>query len=181
MVDVEGNQENVINMLSGIKRDGMSDLIEYLKESDFFTAPASTRYHRCYEGGLCEHSLNVTSIFSERNRVTGKIIDSDSVILCGVLHDLCKVGLYYIDDGKYKYFTDHPAEKSHARLSIEIIENFIELKSIEKEIILYHMFLFGCYGRVVEYTPEQLHAAISRNPLVQIFAACDMEESRWID
>lgn len=180
MVNIVDNKATVIDMLSGVNRDGIKDLVSYLEETDFFTAPASTKYHRSYPGGLCEHSLNVTKMLSERNAKTGKVIDSDSVILCGLLHDLCKTNYYQKSGNWYKCVEGHPASKSHARLSIEIIENFIKLRSIEIEIILYHMGLFGCYGYCVEYTPEQLHAAISRNPLVQIFAACDMEESRWL-
>ena len=42
-----------------IKRKGADKLLEYLKKSDFFTAPCSTRYHGAYEGGLVEHSVNV--------------------------------------------------------------------------------------------------------------------------
>lgn len=178
---MDENQLIVIDMLNIVDRDGISDIIDYLKYTDYFTAPASTRYHRSYTGGLCAHSINVTKMFAERNELTGQMISDDSVVICGILHDLCKVGYYYKNNDYFCNVKGHPAERSHARLSIEIIENFIELKPAEKEIILYHMGLFGCYGKIIEYTPDQLHSAISRNPLVQIFAACDMEESRWIE
>ena len=42
-----------------IKREGADKLLEYLVSSDFFLAPASAKFHSSYEGGLCDHSLNV--------------------------------------------------------------------------------------------------------------------------
>ena len=44
---------------NNIHRDGLEDLLSWLQKSDFFTAPASTKYHGAYEGGLCEHSMDV--------------------------------------------------------------------------------------------------------------------------
>ena len=46
-------------LASSINRDGVSDLLDYLNNSDFFEAPASAKYHNCFEGGLCSHSLHV--------------------------------------------------------------------------------------------------------------------------
>jgi 23S rRNA maturation-related 3'-5' exoribonuclease YhaM len=57
-------RENYISLLSSTQRPGIWQLITYLeKETDFFTAPASTRYHVVYEGGLIEHCLNVYECF----------------------------------------------------------------------------------------------------------------------
>ena len=177
MTDIEGHWDKTVTLLQGVKREGSSDLIEYLEVSDYFIAPASTKYHGAYEGGLCEHSLNVTEMFSQRNKVLEKPLSEESVILCGLCHDLCKVD-YYTDDGdKFKTVTGHPAHYSHAKLSVEITSKYIELLPVEKDIILYHMGLFGCYGKCAEYVPLQLHEAISKNVAVQIFASCDNEEA----
>ena len=46
-----------------IERDGAEELLEFLERSDFFTAPASTRFHSAFEGGLCQHSVNVYKRF----------------------------------------------------------------------------------------------------------------------
>jgi 23S rRNA maturation-related 3'-5' exoribonuclease YhaM len=178
--DICDNKDSVITLLQGIERTGKHDLIDFLSESDFFTAPASTRYHRSYEGGLCEHSMNVTDLFNIRNKKMGHVVSDDSVIICGLLHDLCKIGYYQKTDNSYRGVKGHKAGQSHASLSIEIIEQFIELSDVEKDIILYHMGLFGCYGYCVEYTPSDMYKAIARNPAVQVFAACDMEESKWV-
>ena len=45
---------------TNITRDGADKLLDFLEnKSDFFTAPASTRFHGACEGGLLRHSLNV--------------------------------------------------------------------------------------------------------------------------
>ena len=88
-----------------ITREGADKLLEYLtsSKSDFFTAPASTRYHGAYEGGLLEHSLNVyhcLADYVERERVkeTYKLNPSaESVALTALLHDICKVNFYKTD------------------------------------------------------------------------------------
>ena len=84
-----------------ITRPGADALLEYLEhKSDFFTAPSSTRFHGCYEGGLCEHSLNVYHCLTEylaRERVQelyGVEVSAESAAIAALLHDLCKVGCY---------------------------------------------------------------------------------------
>ena len=87
-----------------ITRPGADRLLEYLlsDSSDFFTAPASTRYHGAYEGGLCEHSINVYEClknYLERERVKdiyGLDYSDETIALVALLHDLCKVNLYRI-------------------------------------------------------------------------------------
>ena len=53
------NKERFIELLRSTKREGIEKLIDFLEKTDFFTAPASTRFHSSYEGGLLQHSLNV--------------------------------------------------------------------------------------------------------------------------
>ena len=56
-------KEEFIRLLQSTNREGMDKLLEFLEKSDFYTAPASTRYHGNYEGGLLEHSMKVYEIF----------------------------------------------------------------------------------------------------------------------
>src|SRR5665647_3101270 len=97
-VDTESNEIAVCDLLSLIKRPGIESLIDSLLYSDYFTAPASTRYHNVFEGGLCQHSLNVTREFSKEYDKWVKPLPQDSVVICGLLHDLCKVGAYIETD-----------------------------------------------------------------------------------
>lgn len=88
-----------------ITRPGSDKLLEWLEDSDFFTAPASTRYHLNHEGGLCEHSLNVyyrlrKLYIGEQTRRTGEEVaflspdEEEKIAICGLLHDLCKIHTY---------------------------------------------------------------------------------------
>lgn len=76
-----------------IHREGAEELLEWMeRETDFFTAPASTKHHLAYPGGLVEHSVNV---FRELRKV---VIDNEptmeAVAICALLHDLCKANTY---------------------------------------------------------------------------------------
>lgn len=75
-----------------------AELLEFLDNSDFRTAPASSKeqYHGCYEGGLCEHSLGVHRYLRMlNNRLLGDYYDQDTLTRVGLLHDICKVGCYH--------------------------------------------------------------------------------------
>ena len=88
-----------------IKRDGADRLLDYLtNKCDFFTAPASTKYHSAYEGGLAQHSLNVYHClkdYLERERVRDtygvKGYTDEQIALVALLHDICKTDFYKVD------------------------------------------------------------------------------------
>ena len=80
---------------SEIHRPGADKLLQWLETTDFFTAPASSRFHLAREGGLAEHSLHVYQRLAELcMRESGVQIDPESVAICGLLHDVCKVNVY---------------------------------------------------------------------------------------
>jgi hypothetical protein len=175
------NKAKILELLSKVKRDGMDELIEHLCASDYFTAPAASKanFHGCYPGGLAEHSLNVTLMLLEENSKWGvkHSISEESCIVIGLLHDVCKVGLYK-NLGEGKYVKDSSV-KGHARLSIERVKHYIELTPVEESTILYHMGLFGALGKYdIEYKAIDVHYAIMKYAIVQVFAAIDMAESR---
>ena len=82
-----------------VNRDGMDKLMEFIRKSDFYTAPASTRFHLSCEGGLLQHSLNVYDclVAKKGSPVWNPIlkqVDDESLILIALLHDLCKTNCY---------------------------------------------------------------------------------------
>jgi hypothetical protein len=174
-VDVEANKNNVIDSLGLVQRQGIDDLINYLETSNYFHSPASTKYHNVFEGGLCQHSLNVTREFSRENSKWQKPLPQDSVIICGLCHDLCKTGVYIETHNGYEKAKDAP--KGHAKLSISRVTEYIELTPVENSIILFHMGLFGAYLDH-EFTPYDIYKAIAANPIVQVFAAIDQADAR---
>jgi len=117
--------------------------LNFKTASNYFTSPASTRYHNVFEGGLCQHSLNVTRDFSKENARWQKPLLQDSVIICGLLHDLCKVSAYVETSNGYEKVKDFP--KGHGKLSVSRIEEHIKLTTAEKGTIFFRMGLFGIY------------------------------------
>jgi hypothetical protein len=66
MIPREVVQKRVEEELQGTRREGINNLIEALRRTDYFTAPASTIYHDNYEGGLAVHCLKVLEVFKEK-------------------------------------------------------------------------------------------------------------------
>jgi len=88
-------KDEIIGLLQKeVKRDGIDKLIEYLTTSDFFTAPASTRFHGTQTGDLAKHSHEVYLATSKKNKDYGLNIPEESVIIAAIFHDICKVNFY---------------------------------------------------------------------------------------
>lgn len=137
-----------------IDREGADKLLEWLEKSDFFEAPASTRRHSSYKGGLCQHSLNVYKRFvkllqCEYGDEWTKRVSPESVAIMGLLHDLCKVDTYVEDvknvkvDGKWEQRPYYRYEDSlpygHGEKSVYIISAFMRLSREEALAINWHM------------------------------------------
>ena len=92
-------KEEFINLLRSTNREGMEDVINFLEKSDFFKAPASTRFHGDYEGGLLEHSMKVYEILKDKVKIASISIDTpdESIIIMALLHDVCKANYYKVD------------------------------------------------------------------------------------
>ena len=95
-------KEKILSLLSKVKREGMDKLIGYLESSDFFDAPASTKFHLCVPGGLAKHSYNVYECLKKKAaepfwKETLKDVSEETIILVSILHDLCKTNFYKQD------------------------------------------------------------------------------------
>ena len=108
----ENNIERFEQLLKSVNREGIGSLMEFLRKSDFYTAPASTRYHSCHEGGLLEHTLNVYDcLTAKRNNSTWKpILDpipEETLIIAALLHDVCKTYLYGTEMKNKKVYSEN--------------------------------------------------------------------------
>lgn len=106
-------------VLRDTKRDGIEDLIKYLESTDFYTAPASSRFHCDYEGGLVEHSLNVyrCMTFKQRSQLWGSIFEKnntpdESLAISALLHDVCKANFYTVDYRNQKTYDEDKVAKA---------------------------------------------------------------------
>ena len=103
-------KDRVIDTLVSTRREGMLNFIAYLVETDFFIAPASTKFHGSEEGGLLYHSWHVYQLLLAKNEMFKTNIPKESLIIAGLLHDVCKIGCYHIDtdpptDAQINYLT----------------------------------------------------------------------------
>lgn len=142
------NREKYISTLSQVPNaDG---LIEWLCKTDFFTAPASTKFHGSYEGGLVEHSLNVlTELMTSKN---ASQFSRESIIKVALLHDICKANFYVVDyrnakiDGKWEqvpfYTVKDDFPYGHGEKSVLLASRFIDLTDEEIMAIRFHMGAF---------------------------------------
>ena len=96
--ELEEQKEMILDLLRSTERDGIDKLADYLSDStDFFTAPASTRFHNNFSGGLAQHCLNVYENFKSLLEIKGIEMSEDSIIICALLHDLCKCNTYVVE------------------------------------------------------------------------------------
>ena len=177
-----------------IKREGADKLLEYLmsSNSDFFKAPASARFHSSYEGGLCEHSINVyecldSYLKSDRVKSTfGFEYSDESIAIVALLHDLCKVNIYKkgfrnVKDEKgvwqrvdtFEY--DDRLPYGHGEKSVYIISGYMKLTREEAFAIRYHM------GYSSTEDPRNVSLAFEMFPLAFALSTADSEATYFIE
>ena len=185
--ELEMNQEKFIEIFNKyITRDGAGNLLDWLISSDFFTAPASSKFHSAYEGGLCEHSLNVFDRYvrlltMEYGDDFSDKISMESVAIIALLHDVCKVDFYKVDyrnvkvDGQWvqvPYYTiEDKLPYGHGEKSVYIVGSFIKLTREEAMAINWHG---GGFDDRVKGGSYALADAYYKFPNAMIFHTADM-------
>lgn len=178
-----------IQLLKSVDRPGIDALIDYLQNSDFFEAPASTIYHGSYAGGLLEHSLNVYNMLQwyvanlQDSDFELPKISEESVIIVALLHDLCKVNCYHKSTrnvkneqtGKWEKVPCYKREPlltmGHGGKSVFIIQQFIKLTPEEAQAIYWHM---GAYDTSPYNTLNELGKSYEMNLLAFLLNQADM-------
>jgi hypothetical protein len=174
---------------ANIQRDGIDNLMDWVEnETDFFTAPASTRYHGSYEGGLLEHSLNVYNrLVFEMNTVIGEgweeIYSPETIAIVALFHDLCKIDRYVLtekwrkdEDGQWEAYDAYDynkekAEMGHGAQSVYYLQKFIQLTEIEAQAIYWHM---GAYDISPYSSLANCSETFKWNPLAFLVHRADM-------
>ena len=176
-----------------IQRDGIDDLLNWLESTDFFTAPASSRYHGAFEGGLAMHSLNVyrrlkdLTVFYGCEEGNTEDINMESVAIVALFHDLCKVGYYKASTRNVKNDATGQWEKvpfykieeefafgGHGSKSMYLVQHFIMLSPGEAAAINCHM---GPWDRQDYGKPGQVYES---NRLAWLLHVAD-EAATYID
>ena len=165
-----------------ITRPGAEELLAYLRGTDFFTAPASTRYHSAYEGGLVQHSVQVYEILRDR---WGEGENPESLAIAGLLHDVCKADFYTTsyrnvknEQGvweKVPYFTINDRfPMGHGEKSLFIVESRLRLTRDEAMAIRWHM---GGFDEAVRGGSHAMNDAYDLCPLAVKLHLADIEAS----
>ena len=177
-----------------IKREGADKLLDFLEnKSDFFTAPASTRYHNAFEGGLLRHSLNVykcLAAYLERARVKEEYkleASAETAAIVALLHDLCKVNMYRVSyrnakndkTGQWEkvpYYEIHDTlPYGHGEKSVFMISGFMRLTREEAMAIRWHMGFSGLEDK------NTIGRALEKFPLAFALSVADMEASYFLE
>ncbi len=177
-----------------IKREGADKLLDYLlsKSSDFFIAPASTRFHGSYEGGLVEHSINVYHClvdYLSRKRVKeiyNFSYEDETLAIVALLHDVCKINCYKKGTRNVKDETgtwqslpvfeyEDKLPYGHGEKSVYIITGFMKLTREEAFAIRYHMGFSGVEDK------RNIGDTFKQFPLSFALCTADMEATYFID
>lgn len=173
-------QEEFINLVTqNIHREGIEDLMQWLCQTDFFKAPASTRYHGCYEGGLAQHSLNVYAQLTKLCKWYECEASTESIAIVALFHDLCKVGCYKTEmrwrkdaNNRWEQYPTWKFEEDycfggHGAKSVYLIQNFMKLTPEEAAAINAHM---GSWDATTYSNPTSVY---QRNKLAWLLHVAD--------
>lgn len=183
--EIQANKEEILCLLRSVKRPGIEDLIDYLaNKSDFFEAPASTRFHGNFRGGLAAHSLNCfyrLKRLYENELPPGSELSPEALESCCVqalLHDICKTNVYVLkirnvkneETGKWEkvpaYFFEDKLPYGHGEKSVYMINGFIRLSRLEAFSIRFHMSAWAddnksTIGDAYACFPEAIHLHVA--------------------
>lgn len=166
-----------------VTRKGGAEFLTWLKTTDFFTAPASTKFHCACETGLVQHSLNVYHVLMEKH-FDSETDSAESFAICGLLHDVCKANFYKVSTRNVKndatgqwekqpfYTVDDVFPYGHGEKSVYLIERFLRLKPAEAMAIRWHM---GGFDEAVRGGSFAISAAYDRYPLAVKLHLADLE------
>lgn len=182
-------KEKFLELLKKVNREGINELIEFIEKTDFYKAPASTRFHGSYEGGLVEHSIKVYEILKHKveTNIEKVEIPEESIIIIGLLHDLCKANFYKVDYRNAKnalgvwekvpYYTiDDTIPYGHGEKSVMMITEYMKLTPEEKYAIRWHM---GYTEPKENY--NAIGATYKKYPIALLTHEADLEATYFYD
>lgn len=190
-----GNRERFLDICqTHIKREGIDRLLDFIcsPQSDFFTAPASTRYHSAFEGGLLAHSLNVYDClhdYMSREKVRGDFglnCSDETIAITALFHDLCKVNCYRVSSRNVKdekgvwhsvpyYEFNDTLPYGHGEKSVYMLSGYMRLTREEAFAIRYHSGFAGAADS------RTISSAMYMFPLTLALYIADMEATYLLE
>lgn len=185
-LQISANRERFIEIMkTKVARPGVDKLLEWMDQTDFFRAPASTRFHEPYEGGLCEHSLTVYDKLAQQNALAPEQAQftEEQLAICALLHDLCKANFYKLGTRNQKneqtgqwekvpfYSVEDQFPMGHGDKSVFLIERFVRLKPMEAMAIRWHM---GGFDEAVRGGSYSCSNAFEMHPQCALLHVADL-------
>ena len=173
-----------------IQREGIEDVLKYLDEkTDFYTAPASTRFHCDHEGGLAEHSINVFNMLRKSEILDRDKYNIENVAIVSLFHDICKANTYVTEMRNKKengqwiqvpfYTVDEEYPYGHGEKSVYILmREGLKLTDEEALAIRWHM---GAYTDSVKGGSFSLNTAFEMSPLALELYIADMRATDYLE
>lgn len=187
-IDLERNKQRFLELFrANVHREGSEDFLAWLEKSDFFEAPASTKFHSNVAGGLCFHTLNVFDRFTRNLAMQygenwQDTVSLESATIMSLLHDVCKVDCYKMElknvkvDGEWVkqpyYAYDEALPYGHGEKSVYIISSFFKLSREEAMAINWHM---GGFDQRVLGGSYALSNAYYQYPVAVLLHVSDVE------
>ena len=173
-----------------VTRNGKERLLDWLCGTDFFVAPASTRFHGACECGLVMHSLNVYHLLRKKCEDGGFDYSDETIALVALCHDFCKINLYHEGSRNVKneetgqwekvkiYTSEDPFPYGHGEKSVFLVERFVRLTTEEAMAIRWHMGGFDDSARAGNYS---ICEAFKRYPLAVMAHLADLEATYLLE
>ena len=173
---------------ANVTRPGAQALLDWLETTDFYTAPASTRFHGACENGLVMHSLNVYHVLHDKYFTSEDNLESFTIV--SLLHDLCKANYYKAGFRNVKNEATGQWEKvptynvqdafpfGHGEKSVYLVERFIRLKPTEAIAIRWHM---GGFDDAVRGGSYAISNAYDEYPLAVKLHLADLEATYLVE
>ena len=193
--------ERYESLLRSVGRDGIEELIAFIRKSDFYTAPASSRFHNCHEGGLLEHTLNVYDCLMRKKEAPvfkDRLPNDESLTIIALLHDICKVYTYAVEYKNKKVYGEHGSKSDsngrfdwvtvpgytiqdeipygHGEKSVMMAEQYICLTPAERYAIRWHM---GFTEPKENW--NTMTAAIRKYPVILAVSEADLESTYLLE
>ena len=184
-----GYKEDFIEIFTReVKRPGAEKLLEWMQSTDFFTAPASTRFHGACECGLVMHSLNVYHVMT--SRYLEESDNPESFAVCALLHDLCKANYYKAgfrnvkneETGQWERVPTFRVQDAfpygHGEKSVYLIERFKRLRPAEAMAMRWHM---GSFDDAVRGGSFAISEAYDQYPIAVKLHLADLEATYLVE
>jgi acyl carrier protein len=186
-----GSADDFYEEARKITRDGIDDLLQYIASTDFFTAPASVQFHGAHEKGLVIHSLTVTDLMREIKELLDLDIPEESILICGLFHDVCKTN-FYIKEYRNKKIKGswHEVEvwgirdqfpMGHGEKSVYLINKFMKLTDEEALAIRWHLGGFDPGVHFYYPSGQPQKQAMKDSKLVSLLAVADLATTYLVD